>query len=116
MNVLKCIIADDEPIARQILESYISEIPNLQLVASCKDAFEVLNVIHNEAIDVLFLDINMPKLSGLSLLKTMQHRPEVIITTAYSEYALEGFELAVRKEKKDMYGVILAATKTLNNS
>ena len=95
MNVLKCIIADDEPIARQILESYISEIPSLQLVASCKDAFEVLNVIHNEAIDVLFLDINMPKLSGLSLLKTMQHRPEVIITTAYSEYALEGFELAV---------------------
>lgn len=95
MNSLKCIIADDEPIARQILEGYILEIPNLELIASCKDAFEVLNVLQHEKVDILFLDINMPKLSGLSLLKTMLIKPDVIITTAYSEYALEGFELAV---------------------
>ncbi len=95
MNVLSCIIADDEPIARQILESYIKEIPNLELVASCKNAFEVLSVLQEKKVAVLFLDINMPKLSGLSLLKTMQHKPKVVITTAYSEYAVEGFELSV---------------------
>ena len=95
MNPLQCIIADDEPIARQILEKYVNEIPNLELVASCKNAFEVIDVLQKQPIDLLFLDINMPKLSGLSLLKTMQQKPEVIITTAYSEYAIEGFELSV---------------------
>lgn len=95
MKNLKCIIADDEPIARQIIENYIQEIPNLQLIASCKNAFEVMEILNETSIDILFLDINMPKLSGLSLLKTMHHKPNVIITTAYSEYALEGFELNV---------------------
>ncbi len=95
MKPLQCIIADDEPIARQILENYIKEIPTLTLVASCKDAFEVMEVLQKQSVDVLFLDINMPKLSGLSLLKTLQNRPNVIITTAYPEYALEGFELSV---------------------
>ncbi|WP_379953165.1 LytR/AlgR family response regulator transcription factor [Dokdonia sp. R78006] len=95
MNILKCILADDEPIARQILENYIQELPQLELVASCKNAFEVMETLQKETIDVLFLDINMPKLSGLSLLKTMEQKPAVIITTAYSEYALEGFELSV---------------------
>ncbi|WP_106791353.1 LytTR family DNA-binding domain-containing protein [Aquimarina sp. Aq78] len=95
MEILKCIIADDEPIARQILENYIEQIPNLEVLASCKDAFEVMKILQNQSVDVLFLDINMPKLSGLSLLKTMQKRPDVIITTAYPEYAIEGFELSV---------------------
>lgn len=95
MKKLRCLIADDEPIARQIIENYIQEIPNLELVASCKNAFEVMETIEKETVDVLFLDINMPKLSGLSLLKTMQQKPAVIITTAYSEYAVEGFELSV---------------------
>jgi DNA-binding LytR/AlgR family response regulator len=95
MKPLQCIIADDEPIARQILESYIQEIPNLELLASCKNAFEVMDLLQTKKVDLLFLDINMPKLSGLSLLKTLQQKPEVIITTAYSEYAIEGFELAV---------------------
>lgn len=95
MKNLKCIIADDEPIARQIIENYIQEIPNLQLIASCKNAFEVMEILNETSIDILFLDINMPKLSGLSLLKTMHDKPNVIITTAYSEYALEGFELNV---------------------
>jgi len=93
MKKLHCVIADDEPIARQILENYISDTPNLELVATCKNAFEVLEVLQGQTVDILFLDINMPKLSGLSLLKTMQHKPNVIITTAYSEYAVEGFEL-----------------------
>jgi DNA-binding LytR/AlgR family response regulator len=95
MKSLQCIIADDEPIARQILENYIAEIPNLELIASCKNAFEVMEVLQDQKADILFLDINMPKLSGLSLLKTMQQRPNVIITTAYAEYAVEGFELSV---------------------
>lgn len=95
MKKLQCIIADDEPIARQILENYIDALPNLEVVASCKSAFEVLEILEEKAIDILFLDINMPKLSGLSLLKTIQQKPNVIITTAYPEYAIEGFELAV---------------------
>ena len=93
--MLQCIIADDEPIARQILEKYIEALPNLEVVAVCKNAFEVIAVLQEQPIDILFLDINMPKLSGLSLLKTIQQRPAVIITTAYPEYAIEGFELAV---------------------
>ena len=69
---LRCIIADDEPIARTILENYINEIPDLTIVAVCKNAFEVLDVLQKQAVDILFLDINMPKLSGLSLLKSLQ--------------------------------------------
>lgn len=95
MKELRCIIADDEPIARQILEGYIDDVPNLVLLASCKNAFEVMEVMQHESVDVLFLDINMPKLSGLSLLKTLQQKPKVVITTAYAEYAVEGFELDV---------------------
>lgn len=95
MRKLQCIIADDEPIARQILENYVSDTPHLELVASCKNAFEVLEVLQEKAVDLLFLDINMPKLSGLSFLKTMSSRPNVIITTAYPEFAVEGFELSV---------------------
>lgn len=95
MKQLQCIIADDEPIARQILESYIESIPSIELVASCKNAFEVMEVLQDTSVDLLFLDINMPKLSGISLLRTMQNPPSVIITTAYPEYAVEGFELSV---------------------
>ena len=95
MKKIRCILADDEPIARQLLENYIADMPNLELVASCKNAFEVLEILDTEKIDLLFLDINMPKLSGISLLKTLQHKPAVIITTAYPEYAIEGFELSV---------------------
>jgi len=95
MSTLKCVIADDEPIARKILESYISDTPMLELVGTCKNAFEVMSLLQDQSIDILFLDINMPKLSGLNLLKTLKFKFDVIITTAYAEYAVEGFELAV---------------------
>ena len=95
MKKLSCIIADDEPIARQILQNYIEETPNLKLLASCKNAFEVMEILQQHRVDILFLDINMPKLTGLSLLKTLREKPNVIITTAYPEYAVEGFELSV---------------------
>ena len=95
MEKIRCLIADDEPIARQIIENYIKDIPYLELVTTCKNAFEVMEVLQKEQIDLLFLDINMPKCSGISLLKSLAKKPEVIITTAYPEYAIEGFELAV---------------------
>ncbi len=95
METIKCLLADDEPIARQILENYIQDLPNLQLVASCKNAFEVLEILQKQTVDILLLDINMPKFSGLSLIKSLHHKPAVIITTAYPEYAVEGFELSV---------------------
>lgn len=92
---IRCLVADDEPIARQIVVGYIEQIPHLELVGTCKDAFEVMDVLRKEEVDLLFLDINMPKLSGLSLLRSLTKRPQVILTTAYREYALEGFELSV---------------------
>ncbi|WP_299241602.1 LytTR family DNA-binding domain-containing protein [uncultured Aquimarina sp.] len=95
MKILQCLIADDEPIARQIIENYIKEIPYLEVVSTCKNAFEVMAFLQENNVDLLFLDINMPKLSGISLLKTMQQKPQVIITTAYPEFAVEGFELSV---------------------
>lgn len=94
MNI-RCLVADDEPIARQIVVGYIEQIPHLELVGTCKDAFEVMEVLRKQEVDLLFLDINMPKLSGLSLLRSLTKRPQVILTTAYREYALEGFELSV---------------------
>ena len=93
--ILKCLIVDDEPIARQILEKYISEVPNLVLSGTCKNAFEAMDFLQKNKVDIVFLDINMPKLSGLNLLRTMNVTPDVIITSAYSEYAIEGFELSV---------------------
>ena len=93
--IIRCLVADDEPIARQIVVGYIETIPYLQLVATCKDAFEVMEQLRQNEVDLLFLDINMPRLSGLSLLRSLSNRPEVILTTAYKEYALEGFELSV---------------------
>lgn len=96
MNEITCILADDEPIARQILEKYIADVPHLQLLHSCSDAFEVMEFLQKRSVDLLFLDINMPKLTGLALLKSMSHPlPDVIITTAYPNYAVEGFELSV---------------------
>ncbi|WP_378173870.1 LytR/AlgR family response regulator transcription factor [Aquimarina sp. SS2-1] len=95
MKVVRCLIADDEPIARQIIENYCKEIPYLEVVASCKNAFEVMGFLQQNTVDLMFLDINMPKLSGIGLLKTLQQKPYVIITTAYPEYAVESFELSV---------------------
>jgi len=91
--ITTCIIVDDEPLARDVLVKYISDCPMLQLKATCKSAFEAIEIIKNNRIDIVFLDINMPKLSGLSMVKTMDHPPQIIFTTAYPEYAVEGFEV-----------------------
>ena len=94
MNI-NCIIVDDEPIARDILKNYIGQVPYLTLLASCEDAFEAMQVLKAKDIDLIILDINMPRLSGLDMLRTLKKYPAIIITSAYPEYALEGFELSV---------------------
>ncbi|MEO1254175.1 MAG: LytTR family DNA-binding domain-containing protein [Bacteroidota bacterium] len=91
--MFKCLVIDDEPLAREVLESYMKELPMLNQVASCKDAIEAMDYLQKETIDVIFLDINMPKLSGINFYKSLNKKPQVIFTTAYSEHAVEGFEL-----------------------
>jgi two-component system, LytTR family, response regulator len=93
MPNLKCIIVEDEPLARQILEGYISRTPFLTLEGSFEDAIDAMEHLQDNTIDLMFLDIHLPEIKGLAFLKTLTHPPAVIITTAYDEYALEGYEL-----------------------
>jgi len=92
---LKCLIVEDEKLAQDVLKKYISLIPSLQLIQCCNNASEAISYLHSHKVDLIFLDINMPELNGIEFLKTLQHLPYVIITTAYSEYALEGYEYSV---------------------
>lgn len=93
--ILNCIIVEDEPLASEILAEYIGMTPSLRLVQICPDAVKAIDVLNNNPIDLIFLDINLPKLSGIDFLKTLHRKPDIIITTAYHEYAIEGFELQV---------------------
>lgn len=90
---IHCIIVDDEPVAREIVTSHVEKVPSLHLIKSCKNVVEAMEVLGKEKIDLIFLDINMPEISGLSLAKTIQNRCKVIFTTAYREYAIDGFDL-----------------------
>ena len=90
---ISCIIIDDEPSSQNVLISFINKIDYLELKQVCNDALEALEYLKNHAIDLIFLDINMPQLSGISFYKSLQKPPNVIFTTAYSEYAIEGFDL-----------------------
>ncbi|MCG8319822.1 MAG: LytTR family DNA-binding domain-containing protein [Cytophagales bacterium] len=92
---MKCLIVDDEHIARKLLSDYVGKVPELELVAVCSSALQALNHIKKDNIDVLFLDIQMPDLSGLDFLKILPNRPATILTTAYSEYAVQSYELDV---------------------
>jgi DNA-binding LytR/AlgR family response regulator len=92
---LKCLIADDEPLAHTLLENYIARLKTLSVVGHAYNAFEVLDFLSENPVDILFLDINMPDLTGLDMLKTLSNPPMVILTTAYSEHSLEAFELGV---------------------
>ena len=91
----QCLVVDDEPIAQEIIEQYISRIDVLNLIGKCGNAFEALNVLHKEKVDILFLDIQMPSLSGLEMLKTLQYPPKVILTTAFSEFGVESYEYGI---------------------
>jgi len=92
---LKCLIVDDEVLAQDVIEKYIATIPTLKLDGKCDNAVEAISFLHSNHIDLLFLDLNMPELSGLDMLKTLTNPPKIILTTAYSEYALESYEYGV---------------------
>ncbi|SFV32837.1 LytR/AlgR family response regulator transcription factor [Thermoflavifilum thermophilum] len=93
--LLKCMIVDDEYPARVLLNDYANKLPLLQVVASCKTALEAMAVLREQSVDLIFLDIQMPELTGLEFLQSLAHPPLVILTTAYADYALKGYELNV---------------------
>src|SRR6478735_12160885 len=95
MSILKCIIVEDEPLAVKVLTDYISQTPFLELQGSFKDALQATDYLRNHDTDLIFLDIHLPKLKGMAFLKTLTHPPAIIITTAYHQYAVEGFNLNV---------------------
>ncbi len=88
-----CIIIDDEPLSRDVLRKYLAEVSDLEIVAECSNAIEATRILNKGSIDILFLDINMPGLSGISFARSLSISPQIIFTTAYPEYAVEGFEL-----------------------
>jgi DNA-binding LytR/AlgR family response regulator len=92
---MKCLIVDDEPLARQLLESYVAKIDGLTLVKSCENAVEAFTIIQQKPIDLIFLDIQMPLITGIDMLKSLKVKPRVILTTAYRDYAFEAFDLDV---------------------
>ncbi|MCB0523104.1 MAG: LytTR family DNA-binding domain-containing protein [Saprospiraceae bacterium] len=91
--MLKVIIVDDEPLALDVLETYISQMPQLELVQRCSNALEANDALKNNDIDLMFLDIQMPQLTGVDFVKTLSHPPMVVFTTAYPNYAIQGFDL-----------------------
>src|SRR5690349_7318668 len=95
MHRYNCIIVEDEPLAAEVVKDYISQIPFLELKGICTDALYAMDLLQKEKIDLMFLDIHLPKLKGLDFIKTLKKPPQVIITSAYQEYALQGYELSV---------------------
>ena len=95
MSKINCIIVEDEPLAAKVLSDYIREVPFLELKGTFKDAIVATEFLRDNTVDLIFLDIHLPKLKGMAFLKTLTHPPAVIITTAYHQYAVEGFELSV---------------------
>ncbi len=91
--MIKVIIVEDEPLAQDVMVSYVEKIPNLKLVGTCSNVFEANSVLSKETVDLMLLDIKMPQMSGIEFLKTLDKKPKVIFTTAFPNYAVEGFEL-----------------------
>lgn len=92
---MRCIIVDDEPLIRELLEDNLSRVPFLSLIKSCNDAIEALNIMQEEQVDLIFLDIQMPRLNGLQFLRSLSHPPLVIMVTAYEKYAVDSFDMQV---------------------
>jgi DNA-binding LytR/AlgR family response regulator len=90
-----CLIVDDEPLARDLIRSHIEKLENFQIVGECGDAMKAMQELRNQQVDLMFMDIQMPQITGIEFLRTLKRPPKVVITTAYREYALEGFELDV---------------------
>jgi DNA-binding LytR/AlgR family response regulator len=95
MQTYNCIIIEDEPLAAEVLQDYISQVPFLNLISCCSDAFYAMETLQSFDVDLMFLDIHLPKMKGLDLIKVLKKPPKIIITTAYQEYALQGYEFDV---------------------
>jgi DNA-binding LytR/AlgR family response regulator len=95
MQKIKCLIVEDEPLAAEVLQDYISQVPFIELTYVSEDAILALDVLQREKIDLIFLDIHLPKLKGFDFIKTLNNPPQIIITTAYQDYAVQGYELNV---------------------
>jgi DNA-binding LytR/AlgR family response regulator len=93
MNSIKCLIVDDEPLALDLLEGYIKQTPSLELLARCSNVFEAMHHLDTQTVDLLFLDIQMPDLSGLEFSRTLKNGPRIVFTTAFEEYAIQGFKV-----------------------
>ena len=91
----RCIIVDDEPLARELIAGYLEKIDNLELVAQCSNAMDAFQILKEKSIDLIFLDVNMPQITGIEFIRSLRNPPKVIIISAHKEYALEGFELDV---------------------
>ena len=112
------IIVDDEYLAQKLLQDYVSKVDSLQLVATCSNAFEAMNALKNNEVDIMLLDIQMPDLTGLELVKSLEKKPSIIFTTAYSEYAVDAFNLAVTDyllKPFDFQRFIQAINKAIGN-
>lgn len=93
--ILKCLIVDDEPLAIELISSFVNKMPELTITATCNNALKAIEILEREEIDLMFLDIQMPQLTGFELLRKLEKRPATIITTAYRDYAFEGYEFDV---------------------
>ncbi|GAA4273532.1 LytTR family DNA-binding domain-containing protein [Aquimarina gracilis] len=91
----RCLLVDDEPLALRLLEKHISKIESFDIVAKCNNAIQALDILKKEPIDLMFLDIKMPNITGFEFLKTLKHPPKTIITTAYRDFAIEGYDLDI---------------------
>src|SRR5258708_4548088 len=94
-RTIKCIVVDDEPLAREVIIRFITRVPYLFLVAECENAIQAMNNIRQQEVDLAFVDIQMPEIIGTDFIKILKHPPKVIFTTAYPEYALEGYDLDI---------------------
>lgn len=90
--MMQCIVVEDEPLAVDVLTDYIRQVPSLNLIASCSEALQAMDLLKKHSVDLMFLDIHLPGLKGLEFLETLTHPPQVILTTAYHEYALKSYE------------------------
>jgi two-component SAPR family response regulator len=95
MHPLKCLIIDDEPLAQNVIENYLKNVAHTELIAKCDNALTALTWIKKQAVDIIFLDISMPFISGIDFIKTLQNPPAIILTTAHKEFAVESYELNV---------------------
>lgn len=95
MQQYQCLVVEDEPLAAEVMKDYISQVPFLHLAATCTDAIYAMDILRKEPIDVVFLDIHLPKIRGLEFIRSIANPPHIIITTAYQDYAVQGYELNV---------------------